>query len=196
MGEVLGYVYSLPFVAGAIIGALTMKLYQLAVCRHLDRTHPLPNGKRRHVPGIARTWIGGLMALAVLGYVILQVNQTEQRYTQLADNVANCTEDLIESIASSRQLNDQRDNLSEEQRRLGLKLDNADSALIRAVLVPPPSETLTMTPAQRWAWYAEVHHRYVETTAPWRARSAQIEQEVATLIAQRRPLPDPRCAHP
>lgn len=195
MSSALGYIYSLPFAVGAVSGALTMKIYQWQHCRALDRAHPLPNGVKRRVPGISQQFWGGLIALLVVGYVLLQVGQTEQRYTQLADSIANCTTDLISSIGDSRRVNDERDNLSEEQRALGLKIDNATAQLIRTVLSPPP-EIAYLPPEGRRVWTDSVQREYDKTTAPWRARSAEIEATVSTLVTQRRPLPDPRCAHP
>lgn len=195
MTSALQVVYSLPFLGGAVVGALTMKVYQWQHCRALDRTHPLPGGTPRKVPGISQQFWGGLIALLVVGYVFLQVGETEARYVRLADAVANCQADLIESIKSSRELNDRRDNLSEEQRALGLLIDNATAKLVTAVLAPP-EDIRRLPPEGRSIWFAGQQSIYIETTAPWRIRSEQIEVEVRQIKDARRPLPDPRCAHP
>lgn len=194
MNSVLGLIYSLPFVVGLAAGIIGQRLYCYAQARHLDKVHPLPTGRRK-VGGIDQAWLGGLLAVAVLGYVLLQVGQTEQRYVHLADAVAECQSDLIISIGDSRKVNDTRDNLSEEQRALGLMIDNATADLVRRVLSPPP-EIAYLPPEGRRVWTSSVQKEYDQLTEPWRARSAQIVHEVQTLTNARRPLPDPRCAHP
>lgn len=196
MSNALAVVYSLPFVAGAVAGAGLMKLYQWHHCRHLDKLHPLPGGRKRRVPGISQQWWGGLVAIAVLGYVLLQVNQTEASYKKLAARIEACQTGLASAINVRADISTQNDALSVQQRDLLTELDDASGTWINRLINPPPDiAALDLNDPRRQAWGFDVTRVYYERATKLRQRISEIREEQSQLAEERnrRPMPAPSC---
>lgn len=130
--DILDVVYNWVFFAGVVFGAILMRVIQHGQCYWLDRHYPLPNGRKRRVSEINWTMGGALLAVASVGYVLVQVNQAEENTRHvaaqtraLAEQTQECTSDLIESIDRGRAItledNDvrrQNDDISKYQREL------------------------------------------------------------------------------
>jgi hypothetical protein len=198
MTNVLELIYSIPFLAGGLVGALGMKLYQRAVCRHLDKTHPLPSGERRRIPGLSRTWLGGLLTFAVLGYVLLQVNQTEAHYRQLGDEMRHCQIEFNAALNARAAITTENDELSRQQRDLLAESDEAESIWIdRLINLPEDIAGLPSTDDRVQQWGKAVTRVYFERIGHINAKITAISDRQQQLEQDRRnhPLPEPSCGH-
>lgn len=194
--QVLSVVYSLPFVAGAIVGMVGMKLYQRAVCRHLDKLHPLPDGRKRHAPAISRVWIGGLVALLTLGYVLLQVNETEMHYRSLGDEMRRCQVEFNTALIDRASITTENDELSRQQRSLFLELDELQGVWLTRLITPPPDiAALSPTDQRRQDYGITVTRVYNERAAKLRAEAQAIGKRQIELEQERRErtYPTPTC---
>lgn len=196
MTSVLEIIYSRPFLFGAVFGALGMKLYQLVMAHHLDKVKPLPGGRRRHVSSISTQAFGGLMALAVVGYVLVQVNQTETKYRVLADRLTSCQVTFQTAIVERAKIAAENDKLSMAQRDKLTALDQMQGVWIDRLLNPPPhiAETPLGDP-RRVGYTITVTRFFQERAVTLRADIADIRAEQTRLTEDRNahPLPDPLC---
>lgn len=196
MTSVLGVIYSLPFVIGALVGAIGMKLYQRAVCRHLDKTHPLPVGRKRHAPEISRVWLGGLISLGVLGYVLLQVDQTERHYLSLGDEMRRCQAELQQNLIDRAAITTENDALSKQQRDLFVELDELQGVWLTRLITPPPDiAVLPPTDQRRQDYGITVTRGYNERASKLRAEARAIADRQVQLQVERdqRKYPPPTC---
>lgn len=192
----LEIVYSTSFIIGAIVGMAGMKAYQWAVCRHLDKTHPLPDGRKRHAPEISRVWVGGLVALGVVGYVLLQVNQTEDHYRSLGDEMRRCQTEFTTALTKRSEITTRNDELSRQQRDLFAELDELHGVWLTRLITPPPDIAALPPTDQRRQDYG------ITVTRIYNERATKLRDEVRAIIGEqkrladeraRNPLPEPEC---
>jgi len=196
MTNVLELIYSLPFVAGGLFGAVLMKLYQRAQCRHLDKTCPLPDGQRHTPPPINRVWLGGLLTFAVLGYVLLQVGQTEQHYRELGSEMRRCQVEFQTALVARAKITTENDQLSREQRELLAESMQANAMWIsRLIDLPPDLENLPTDDPRVTAYGQAVTRVYRERIDKINARIAEISDRQRQLDQDRidHPFPEPSC---
>lgn len=196
MINVLSIVYSMPFFAGALVGMVVMRFYQRHQCKVADRRHPLPGGARRHAPGISRTWLGYALSVAVLGYVVLQVNQTEQHYRQLADSVASCQREFNAALAARAAISAENDKLSRQQRGLLADSDVAESTWIdRLINLPPEIKNLPQDDPRVQTYGQTVTRIYFQRSGQINAQIQAINERQEQLDKDRadHPLPEPTC---
>ncbi|UXE04392.1 membrane protein [Mycobacterium phage Funsized] len=196
MSNAINILWSLPFGIGLIAGAVAMRLYLHLKCRWQNKHHPNPDGTPHKVPPLARQWLGGLIAVAVVVYVLAQGQQTHDRGVALTERFGRCTSDLIVAIDSRGSISAGRDDLSEEQRHIFGEILAATDRLINGVISPPPE--IAATPpgsTQRAEWVQRVRADYDTAVNPLLARSAEIDNQVAALRMAREQsqLPSPRC---
>lgn len=196
MSSVLGIIYSLPFVVGALVGAVTMHLYQRYQCRRADQRHPLPNGRKRHPPGLNRVWLGGLLTLVVLGYVLLQVEQTEHHYRELGDEMRRCQVEFHTALVARSAITTENDRLSREQRDLLVDSEQAGAQWIsRIINLPPEIAALPDDDPRVQAYGRTITRAYFEQVSEINKRLAEISEHQRQLAQKRadNPLPEPSC---
>lgn len=188
--NILSTIYSMAFLIGAVAGAVLMRCAQYGQCKWLDQHHPLPDGRKRRPPVINRSWVGGLMAVGTLGYVLLQVGQTESRYEGLADRLDSCQVGLTDAINARADITSQNDALSVRQRDLLTELDDASGIWINRLINPPADiAALDLRDPRRASWSFDVTRVYYE-------RASKLRAEIATLRAEATRLTEERSAHP
>lgn len=196
MMHVLSILYSLPFLLGAIVGAVGMRLYQRHQCRKADHRHPLPNGRKHRMPGINHMWAGGLLTLAVLGYVLLQVEQTEQHYRELGDEMRRCQVEFHTALVARSAITTENDRLSREQRDLLVNSEKAEAEWISQIIDLPPEIASLPDNDPRIQQYGQVITRvYRERIDKINTRLAEISEHQRQLAQKRaeNPLPEPSC---
>ncbi len=196
MTNVLTVIYSLPFIVGALAGAVGMRLYQRHQCKVADKLHPLPDGRRRAVPGISRTWMGYLLSAAVLGYVLLQVGQTEAHYRELGDEMRRCQLEFQSALVARSRITSENDELSREQRDLLGEAVSAQALWLSRIVDLPDNIAALAPDDPRVQQYGQTVTRiYRERTDGIRERVLEISDRQAELQKQRaeNPLPEPTC---
>lgn len=196
MGVVLEVVYSLPFAAGMVVGILGQRLYCWLKARHEDRVHPLPNGQHRHIPSINRVYLAGLLVAAIVGYILVQVGQTEAHYKDLASSVSACQREFNEALTKRAAITAKNDELSIRQRALLAELDELQGVWLGR-LINPPDDIADLDPShpRRQQYGIDVSRVYFERANGLRAevRAITAEQEGLAEQRSRNPLPEPRC---
>lgn len=196
MTGVLDIVYSLPFVAGMVVGIAGMRFYQWLKCRWEDRHNPLPGGAHHRPAGINRVYLAGLLVLAVVGYILLQTGQTERHYKSLAASVAQCQREFNGALKARSEISNQNDKLSIEQRELLAKSLDAQAEWInRLLILPPDLADLPRTDTRVEQYGLDVTRVFFDRVGKYQKRINEITAEQASLIAQRQanPLPEPNC---
>ncbi|AHN84132.1 hypothetical protein SEA_HAMISH_17 [Mycobacterium phage Hamish] len=196
MSSVLEVVYSLPFAVGLLCGILGQRAYCYGRAWYKDRNDPLPNGRHRTVAGISKVWVGGLIAVGSLGYVLYQAEAARLDTVSLAEHTQECTSDLIASVSRGRQISTENDRLSIAHRDKLTELAQVQSVWLGRILDPPPH--IAAMPAddpRRDGYFKTITQFYKVRTDELRADIDKIREEQAKLIGdrERNPLPDPRC---
>lgn len=196
MTSVLEVLYSLPFVVGALAGAVGMHLWQRAQCHHADKIHPLPGGRKRPPPRISPMWAGGLITVAVLGYVLLQVGQTERHYRELGDEMRRCQVEFQTALVARSKITAENDRLSREQRDLLAESDQAEALWISRIVDLPDDIAELPAGDERVTEYGRTVTRvYRERIDKINARVQEISDRQVQLEKERaaNPLPEPSC---
>lgn len=192
----LSLLYSLPFAIGLVVGIAGMKVYQHAQCKIADAHHPLPGGRRRHPAPISRVWVGGFLTIAVLGYVLLQVGQIEQRYKGLADNVQRCQVEFQQALVARSRITTENDQLSRQRQDLLQEYGRATSLwLSQLVNLPEDIADLPATDPRSIAWGQAVTRVYSEHALRINSKLNDIGKRQEQLEQDRRdhPLPQATC---
>ena len=196
MNTILDMIYSAEFAIGAVCGAAAMKLYQWWYCHHLDRVAPLPDGRQRHMPGVNIQLLGALRAVLALGYVLFQTQETEAKYTGLAEKWDKCQVIYNADIAARNAVEAENDRLSIIRSDKLTELDGLTAKWIHRLLDPPPHLAGTsLTDPARQGYTITVTRIYEEQAAPLRADIAKLRDQAAGLLTDRaeKPIPYPAC---
>ncbi|AXN53290.1 membrane protein [Mycobacterium phage Thonko] len=188
MQSVLTVIYSLPFLLGFVAGLIGMRAAQETRCRWLERHQPLPDGKRRRV--------GGLIAFGVLGYVLVQVGQTEQHYRDLGNEMRRCQIEFNTSLNKRAEITQENDRLSREQRDLFAELERLQAVWIgRLINLPPELIDLPQADVRVQDYGRTVTRIYQERAETLRGKVDAISKRQAELERERaaNPLPPPSC---
>lgn len=197
MNDLLGMIYSIPFAVGLIIGLVAQRLVVWWRCCWLNKNRPRDNGRPHTVPSLSRVWCAGAVAVGVLGYILLQVGQTEGRYEHLAASVAACNRELIAAQKARSDLAAENDRLSREQRALLAESDEASNAWINRIVNPPPDIVgLELNDPRRQQWSLDVTRVYFERAGKINEKiyAIAVEQQKLDLTRAAHPLPEPTCA--
>lgn len=196
MTDALGIVFSLPFLIGMLVGVVAQRGYCWAVAKYQDHTNPLPRGQRHRPAAINRVWLAGIVTFVVFGYILVQVNQTEEKYRTLARDVAACQREFNEALSKRSAISTENDRLSIEQRELLAEVDTAEAGWINQ-LINPPSDiaALELDDPRRQAWNIDVTRVYVERTQQLNEQVSRIATRQRELDRERadNPLPTPTC---
>lgn len=193
MTNVLGIIYSMPFFTGALAGMLIMRLYQRHQCKVADRLDPKV---KHYTPGLNRAWLGYALSLGVVGWVLLQVNSTENHYRQLATNVATCQREFNTALKARAAISTENDRLSREQRNLLAEFTVAESTWIdRIINLPPEIKDLERDDPRVQDYGQTVTRIYYERSARINAQISMIAARQVKLDQDRadHPLPEPTC---
>lgn len=197
MTHLLATVYSPAFIIGLLAGIVGQRIYCWQRAKWMDRHHPNADGSAHPIGGLDRMWIGGLVALAILGYVLLQAQETHNDTVALSERTLQCQADLIRFIERSRDISAQNDELSVRQRKLFADLDELQGVWLTRVVSPdnPEIAALDVEDPRREAWAFDVTIVYNERAAKVRAEVRAITEEQDRLADERQAneLPDPRC---
>lgn len=134
---VLQTIYSMPYLVGAVSGAVLWKLYCLQKARWQNRYHPLPDGAKHYANHISRVWLAGLAAVFSLGYILLTAQTTQNQTVGLAKSVADCWRQSYQSTAAQIELNAENDGISREQQNIQREYDRATSSWVKDLVTPP-----------------------------------------------------------
>lgn len=192
----LSLLYSMPFAIGLLAGIAGMKVFQHAQCRIADAHHPLPGGRHRHPAPISRVWLGGFLTVAVLGYVLLQVTQTEEHYKSLSQDVRRCQVEFQQAITARSKISTENDELSRKQRDLLVEYGRATSLwLSQLVNLPEDIAGLPQSDPRVIAWGHAVTQVYSEHAIRINTKLDVISKRQEQLEQDRRdnPLPQATC---
>lgn len=196
MIDVLETIYSAPFLVGLLVGVIAERSYSHARARWMDRHHPLDGCKHHTVSPISPMWVAGLVLAATLGYVLLQTNNTEERYRQLANNMESCQREFNSALAEQAAAMGQDNTLSRQQRKLLAERSQLESEWIESLIDPPPDiAKLPDIDPRRIAWAADVTRIYFGHAAALDKQIDAVSEQQVAMDAERRnhPLPDPTC---
>ena len=196
MTPVLEIIYSAPFLVGLLVGVIAERSYSHARARWMDKHHPLGGRKHHHVAPISPMWIAGLVLAATLGYVLLQANNTEDRYRRLANDMATCQREFNTALAAQAAVMDEDNKLSRDQRKLLAERSQLESEWIEHLIEPPPDiAKLSDVDPRRIAWAADVTRIYFSHAAALDKQIDQVSEQQVVMDNERRdhPLPDPTC---
>lgn len=191
--------WSWSFAVGLVLGFAANRVYVLAHTVYLDRTDPLPGGRKRskwRAVAIDPRFAIGLLAAAFLGWSIItqsrqadEVKELAQQNVRIAEEAKafaertqRCNAALIAAVNGSRAVTSDNDRLSREERRLlaegqRLTVDFAGQLLEE------------VSRAEQRARIREFFRQLVTNQALIDAtEQEQIENE-----AKRPPLPEPDC---
>jgi hypothetical protein len=104
---IIGNLITWRFGIGVLVGAIGQRVVCWIWHRIEDRRHPLPDGKRRKLAGLSRTWLIGAAVVTVLGY---------QLY--VTQDLARCQQEFGAATARRSQIGAENDRLSLDQREL------------------------------------------------------------------------------
>lgn len=213
---ILTNLISWSFVVGLVLGFAASRAWQLVkVCR-LDKRRPLPDGKRRskwRAVSVDPRWMAGAIAVAFLGWSVLQTNANANGNERIASEAAatsqrtnDCFGRLIEAIVDSRKVtaaNDRisadNDRLPREERALLADLARYQAEWLGRILDPPPEvDKLDRADPVRERYVLDVTRGFFNRAGEVNRRIdgihvEQIENERAR-PAGRPALPDPQCA--
>jgi hypothetical protein len=187
--NILTQLMSWPFTVGLFIGYGGRLLF----CRYkvywLDRYRPLQDGFRREAPRVNRTWIGALLALAMVAWSIYQIEVTAHRTDRVTDDakafsaqVQACQKDFNNALRWRTQIQSENDALAAR-----------DRAALRqwlATLLNPPPDIKQLDPNDpiRQAWGIGVTENYMS----W-ARTIEEQRQHNEDERRAHPLPEPTC---
>ncbi|AER48932.1 hypothetical protein CM14_gp18 [Mycobacterium phage Acadian] len=196
MTSVLSLLYSMPFAIGLLAGIAGMKVFQHAQCRIADAHHPLPGGRHRHPAPISRVWLGGFLTVAVLGYVLLQVTQTEEHYKSLSQDVRRCQVEFQQAITARSKITSENDAIFRHRGDLMQEYGRATSLwLSQLVNLPPDIAELPQNDPRVIAWGQAVTQVYSEHAARINEKLDADSKRLDQLEQDRRehPLPQATC---
>ncbi|APQ42279.1 hypothetical protein PBI_RICH_18 [Mycobacterium phage Rich] len=196
MTSVLSLLYSLPFIIGLAVGITGMKVYQHVQCKIADSHHPLPGGRRRHPAPISRVWLGGFLTLAVLGYVLLLVSNTEERYKTLSEDVRRCQIEFQQALVDRSRITGENDAIFRQRGDLMQEYGRATSLwLSQLVNLPPDIAELPQNDPRVIAWGQAVTQVYSQHTARINAKLDAASKRLEELEQDRHdhPLPQATC---
>lgn len=138
MTSILGWVYQTP---GFLLGYAAAIGLQHLIWRqqrlYLDKHHALPDGARRPVRRISRTWWATMVALFGLGYVMFSVNTTHDQTVSLAKDVARCQQESYQATNAQIKLNADNDLISRTQQNLQREFDVDTSNWLKDLIAHP-----------------------------------------------------------
>lgn len=182
MTSVLSIIYSPVFLAGTIFGAILMRLIQHAQCRWKNAHRPLPNGVRRTVPGIDPKWIGAVMAVGTLGYVLFQGQQTHDQTVALSDATKACQVEFNTALRARSQITIENDKISRQQREV------VYDWMHQLIFPPPDIAVLPGSDPRREKYALDLTLRTDDLLRASIAEQREIDQRRAD-----NPYPEPSC---
>ncbi|MBV9871733.1 MAG: hypothetical protein JO214_14025 [Frankiaceae bacterium] len=196
MNSFLDTIWSASFGIGFVVGIILQRIYAHTRCHWLNGHRPKSNGSRHKVSPVGRVWVGGLIAVLALTYVVVQADQTHRDTVALAQETRRCQQDLVTNIKRNREITTQNDDLSAEQRALLAKSLDAGSEWVNQLIVLPPDLAKLDRNDPRVQQYGiDVTRAYYDRIGKYRKRIAEINAEQDRLAEQRaqNPLSSPRC---
>lgn len=189
----LEFVYSLPFVIGAVVGYCGQRCYAHVRAWWLDRRDPLPGGRHRATPPVAPTWIAGLLAATMLGYVLLTAERTHEQGERLTSDVTRCWAEAYQAAKARAELNDEDAALAREIAVHRDELSQTNADWIGRLLNAPPNVGDSVERRQQYMF--DVTKVYFEQYGRIVAQIKDVEGRQAQLAEQRRthPLPEMTC---
>lgn len=180
MTSALELLYSWPFALGALAGIALDRLYKCWRAHWLNMHKPLPDGQKYHAGGYHLVYVAAVVAVAVLGYVLLTVNRTEQHYEHLAGELAAC-----------QTINAQNDDLSIRMRALFLERNEAETQWLNRVVAPDNPEIAALDPQdpRRKDWVTDA-------TIVYNERADRINAQIRAISEQQIDLAEQRNANP
>ena len=196
MVDLLGVLYSWPFAVGLVAGVAGRRLYCYSRARWLDQHAPLPGGEHHNPGHLNRVWVGGLVAVAIMGYSVLKVQETQDRTLELTHQLAVCNNEFNEALRARSNISTQDNNLSTQISDIRSQIDDSTGNWINRLINPPPDIAgLPAAAERRLEWNHDVTVVYFQRTGHLRDEIAKIVEQRKALQEERAnsPLPDPRC---
>lgn len=186
----LAMIYSVPFIIGAIVGCVGMRVYCRARAVWEDVHHPLPDGSHHVVGGISSTWIAGLITVTTFGYVLMQAERAHDYTVTLARDVVRCQAQFNQAVLDRDKISSENDALSYRHRDLRDQLDGTYSDWIHTIIDPPTDiAVLGFNDPRRESWT-------VAATRVYGIRVREIRDQIAAVDHQQDRLEEYRRHHP
>ncbi|WAB10144.1 hypothetical protein SEA_GRAVAILLIA_35 [Mycobacterium phage Gravaillia] len=204
MDNAISNLFSWTFAIGVAVGFIGSRIYCAARIAWMNRTHPLPGGRRRDWRSAFRVdprHVAGIIGALFLCWSVFQTNANAERYEQaaadtqsLAEAVRDCNAQLISAIRGSRGITSENDQLSQNEREQLAKIARLQTDWVAALAAPPAD-------VGKLPWDHPVRQRYnMDVTADYLARVEEIHRAIAAIhneqnnnVNARPPLPDPNC---
>lgn len=188
----LEFIYSLPFVIGAFVGYFGQRCFAHAHVAWLNRYRPLPDGEQR-VTRVSQTWLAGLLAAIMLGYVLLTSERTHEQAQRLTSDVTRCWSESYQAAKARADLNDQDATLTNELAHHRDDLFQANADWIGQLLNAPPDVGANIERRQQYMY--DVTRGYFQRYGQIMFQIKNVEARQAQLAEQRRlhPLPEITC---
>lgn len=202
--SVFANLLSWSFVVGVVAGFALSRIWCVLKLFRLDRTDPLPNGRRRpklEALAIDRRYLAGAVAVAFLSWSVLQTEANAEENARIAAGardfaaaVQKCNAELIAAITGSRQITADNDRLSKEERALLADGQRASREWVGALLQPPADvAALPEGSAERIRYEIETTRNYFARIGRIQARIDAVHDEQNRNERERPALPDPQC---
>lgn len=189
LGDVAAQVITWQFGTGFLIGLAVQRLWCWRTARRLDRIAPLPDGRRHKLVGLNRVWVAGALVAFIMGWVMVQTQDTANRTDQVISDQRECSKQFNAALAAravATQYDNKLDTLNERDR-------DATRQWLFTLLNPPPEiADLDEGDPARSAFGLSITRQYLGTIEEVRRQRAALTHE-RDAIRERNPYPDPTC---
>jgi hypothetical protein len=189
LGDVAAQLITWQFGTGFLIGLAVQRLWCWRAARRLDRTAPLPDGRRHKLNGLNRVWVAGALVAFIMGWVMMQTQDTANRTDQVIRDQRECSRQFNAALAArsvATQYDNKLDKLNERDR-------DATRQWLFTLLNPPPEiADLDEGDPARSAFGLSITRQYLGTIEEVRKQRVALTRERDS-IRERNPYPDPTC---
>lgn len=185
--HILALFYNRQFGLGLLVGLVGMYFYQRWRCKHLDKKEPMV---KHPPPGINRMVAAALITVAMLGYILLKAQQTQDITVATNERLKTCTIQFQQSLKYRSDITSQDTELSNQISDIRSQLDDALGTFLDRRLNPPPDiAKLDANDPRRVQWKDDITYVY----AQWQRK---LRDRIDQLVKERKVLLDARVAHP
>lgn len=189
LGDAVVSLFTWQFATGFLVGLAINRVACWRKARLLDRTDPLPNGRRHPLGGLNRVWVAGALVAFIMGWVMVQTQNTADRTDQVIRDQRECSRQFNAALSArsvATQYDAKLDDLNELDR-------DATRKWLFALLNPPPEiAKLADGDPARSAFGLAITRQYLATIEAVRQQRGDLTGE-RDAIRERNPYPDPTC---
>ncbi len=187
MTSILCLFYNWSFATGLVTGVIFTHIYRLWHCRQLDRMEPQIKHKP---PGVNRMVVAGLITFALMGYILLKAQQTQDITIKTNDRLKTCTVEFQRALKYRSDISAQDVEVSNKISDVRSEQDEALGRFLERRLNPPPEiAAMDVNDPRRVQWKDDITFIYAEN-------QAKLRKKIDDLVEDRKRLLDERSKHP